>query len=440
MNIEIPNHWTPRHYQFAIWKQLQEGATRTVLRWHRRSGKDDLCLHWTAVAALSRKVGNYWHMLPEYSQARKALWNAVNSHTGKRRIDEAFPLEIRKRTVDDQMFIEFINGSTWQVLGSDRYNSLVGAPPVGIVFSEYALANPHAWDYFRPMLLENKGWAIFNSTVRGRNHFWNLGEYAKSHPDWAFSELNADTSGVFTPQQLQQELEELQALQGEDDGLAIFNQEYFNNPAAATPGSYYGKLLSAADRENRVTNVPYEPNMLVTTAWDLGIGDSTAIWFVQQVGKEIRVIDYCENSGVGLEHYVKLIASKPYAYYEHILPHDADVSELGTGKRRIDLLREMGLARTRVLPRTTIEDRIQATRTTIPKCWFDVTKTDKGLVALRQYQKEYDEKLQTFKDRPRHDWCSHAADAFGYMCQGIRPIKDLTKLPRQAQTDYNIFG
>jgi len=168
--VHLPaNNWKPRDYERKAWDYLWEGGKHCEMVWHRRAGKDDLSLRWTSIAAFSR-VGNYWHMLPQANQARKALWKAVNPHTGRRRVDEAFPLEIRKSTNDTEMLITFINGSTWQVVGSDNFNSLVGSPPIGLVFSEWALCNPAAWAYLMPILEENGGWAIFNTTPRGRNH------------------------------------------------------------------------------------------------------------------------------------------------------------------------------------------------------------------------------------------------------------------------------
>lgn len=435
--VRVPNNWAPRPYQSPVWDYLERGGKRAVIRWHRRAGKDDVCLHWTMVAAIQRPA-NYWHLLPEYAQARKALWEAINPHTGKRRIDEAFPRELRKKTREDEMFIEFANGSTWRLVGSDRYDSLVGAPPAGLVFSEYALANPSAWDYLRPMLAENGGWSVFNSTVRGRNHFWKLGDFAKADPAWFFQQVNADESGVFTPEQLDAERRELVAIHGEDDGEARFRQEYFNDPDAALPGSYYGKLISSAERDGRVGRVPWEPRVPVVTAWDLGVGDSTAIWFCQQVGAEVRLIDYYEASGVGLDHYAKVLAAKPYVYAEDILPHDAEVTELGSGSTRTATLKSLGRPKYRVLPRTSVEDRINATRMILPRCWFDEAKCAKGLNALRQYQREWDDKLKDFKSRPLHDWSSHAADAFGYLAQGLKPT-ERRKRPEIAP-DYYEFS
>ena len=169
IDIRLPhNEWTPRPHQMALWRHLREGGKRAFAVWHRRAGKDDVALHHTMLAAVER-VGSYWHALPEYAQARKAIWTAVNPHTGRRRIDEAFPEKLRANVNDNEMFIRFLNGSTWQCIGSDTYNTTVGASVAGIVYSEYALANPSAWAYHRPMVTENNGWALFISTPRGQS-------------------------------------------------------------------------------------------------------------------------------------------------------------------------------------------------------------------------------------------------------------------------------
>lgn len=436
--IQIPT-FTPRDYQVPVLKAFDAGLRKFVLRWHRRAGKDEICLNMSAKGAMTT-IGNYWHMLPDYSQARKAIWTAVNPKTGRKRIDEAFPLEIRKKTSDDSMYIEFINGSTWQLVGSDNYDKLVGAGTVGLVFSEYALANPAAWDYFRPMIAENGGWAFFISTVRGRNHFYKLGEYAKSNPkEWYFQEVNADESGVFTPEQLQSEKNELMSQLGEDEGIAKFNQEYFNDPNAQIPGAYYTKYINKIRVAGQIGRVPYLPHLPVTTAWDLGIGDSTAIWFVQVQGKEVRVFDYMESSGKGLEYYYKYLLEKDCIYNKHILPHDADNSELGTGKRRIDVLKGMGLKNAIVLPRISVDDGIHAARQLIPNCYIDESNCKKGLDALENYHREWDDELKVFSNKPKHDWSSHGADAFRYLALGLT-AHEQTKVKHRPQFAINDFS
>lgn len=223
--VTIPNNWRPRPYQQKLWAYLERGGKRAYEIAHRRWGKDDVCLHWAAVSALQR-VGNYWHMLPEAAQARKAIWDAINPHTGKRRIDEAFPPSIRKRTVDNEMKIEFVNGSIWQVLGSDNYNSYVGSPPVGVVLSEWALADPAAWAYLMPILEENGGWALFITTPRGRNHAEAFYKMARQTPDWFCEKQPASNTGVFSSEQLDRIRSELTAQYGVDEGESKYEQEY----------------------------------------------------------------------------------------------------------------------------------------------------------------------------------------------------------------------
>jgi phage terminase large subunit len=250
LEITLPAFgWKPRPYQFNAWDALQSGKKRLALAWHRRSGKDELALHWTAVSSVER-IGPYWHMLPMASQARKAIWDAVNPHTGRRRIDEAFPLAMRASTRDQDMFIRFVNGSTWQVVGSDNYNALVGSPPVGIVFSEYALADPSAWALLRPILAENKGWALFISTTRGRNHFQRLVEYARANPtDWYGETLTVEDTKAIPMEVIDQERRELTAERGPSEAKAIIAQEYYCDADASIPGAYYGELMGRAEAE-----------------------------------------------------------------------------------------------------------------------------------------------------------------------------------------------
>jgi hypothetical protein len=412
MHIILPNTWRPRSYQRRLWSYLeQDGPRRAVAVWHRRAGKDDVCLHGAACAAMQR-VGNYWHMLPEAAQARKAIWDAVNPHTGRRRIDEAFPSTIREATRSDDMRLTFRNGSTWQLLGADNFNALVGAPPAGLVFSEYSLTNPAAWDYLRPILAENRGDALFMFTPRGRNHAWKLYDLALSNPAWFAELLTVDDTGTIAPEVIAEERK---------SGMAeeMIQQEYFCSFDAALPGAYYGKLLRDAETETRISRVPWSPDLLTHTAWDLGIGDSTAIWFCQTLGQEARIVDFYENFGVGLDHYAKVLREKPYVYGEHILPHDAQVADLSTGRSRLQTLASLGIAG-RVLPREpNVEDGINAVRNLLPRCWFDAEKCAKGLEALRQYRCDYDAERNIYSARPRHDWTSHAADAFRYLARGL---------------------
>lgn len=411
IEISLPNQWEPRPYQFALWRYLERGGKRGLAVCHRRWGKDDIALHWTAVAAHQR-VASYWHMLPEYEQARKAIWNAVNPHTGVRRIDEAFPKEIRESTNDQGMFIRFKNGSTWQVVGSDNYNSLVGAPPAGLVISEWSLADPTAWAYLSPILAENGGWALFLYTSRGKNHGYSLWKSAIERDDWFVERQTVKDTGVFTDAALADAKADLVALYGEEDGEALFEQEYYCSFDAAVVGSYYGRLLSRLEQDKRVTSVPYDPSFPVWTGWDLGIDDATAIWFAQVVGREIRIIDYMEFRGRSLIEIAKEVRSKPYVYLEHYLPHDVETREMTSAKTRKESLESVGLQPIRPGSRLPVQDGINAVRNLLPRCVFDAKRCEVGLNALRAYRVEYDDKNKTPKKTPLHNWASHPADAF----------------------------
>lgn len=423
MEIDIPaGGWRPREYQRPVWRYLEGGGKRAVAVWHRRAGKDEFCLRWASVAAFEQ-IGNYWHMLPEAAQARKAIWDAVNPHTGKKRIDEAFPLELRRTTRQQEMMIEFVNGSTWQLVGSDNFNSLVGSTPRGVVFSEWALADPRAWAFVRPILLENGGWALFNYTPRGNNHGRTIFEAARDDDSWFAQLLPADQTGVFTTEQLKAEEKEYIREYGGDLGRSLFRQEYFCSFDAAVLGAYYALEMGEADAEGRIAGVPYEKGHLVHTAWDLGYSDHTSIWFFQMVGREIRMIDFYTSSGVGLDHYAGVLQSKGYRYGTHLLPHDVEVKDLGTGRSRRETLASLGLNSIKVVPNQRINEGINAVRSILSRCWWDKTKCAHGVSALREYRSAWDEKLKTLKPAPLHDWASHPADAFRYLAMGLNMIE-----------------
>ncbi len=438
---QVPNpNWTGRNYQRPVWHYLANGGKRAFTVWHRRAGKDEIFLQWSAASALwsewPGRVGTYWYMLPEASQARKAIWEAINPHTGFRRIDEIFPRSERETTREQDMMIRFKNGSTWQVVGSDNYNSLVGSPPVGVVFSEWALANPTAWAYLRPILLENGGWAAFNTTPRGRNHAWRMLRAHQDDPDWFVEVLSAEQSGVFSAEQLEQELKEYIAEYGESEGKGRFEQEYLCSFDAGIPGAYYADFIRKAEQENRVTRVPWEPKLPVYTAWDLGRTDSTAIWFAQLRGREIGLIDYYEDAGKALQHYAKIVTEKPYMYGHHILPHDIEVTDYTADASRLEILEELGFRnKITVAPKLLVDDGIQAVRSILPRCVFDSEKTEKGLDALRLYHREWDANSKQFHKQPKHDWTSHAADAFRYLAIGLDERK-INATGTMAELDY----
>jgi hypothetical protein len=406
--------WEPRVYQLPLLQYLQNGGARADVVAHRRWGKDEVALNWAAAAATNRP-GVYWHLLPEAAQGRKAIWDAVNPHTGRRRIDEAFPRHLRARRNQAEMKLELANGSVWQVAGSDNFNSLVGSPPAGVVFSEWALAKPDAWAYIRPILAENGGWALFLWTPRGRGHATRAFEARARDPEWFTLKSPATETDVFTPEQLARERAELIAETGSaEEGAARYASEYLVDFDAAAPGAYYASLLGEAERAGRIGRVPYDPALKVDTAWDLGIDDYTAIWFFQQVGREVRVIDYFETRGDGLHAVARdAIGAKPYVFGSHHLPHDVMVRELGAaGRSRYETLGSMGVGPIAVGAAMDPEERINAARLMIPLCWFDAERCSGGLERLRLYRKRWNRATRSYGG-PLHDDSSHAADAFG---------------------------
>jgi hypothetical protein len=417
--FHIPHNWKPREYQLPLWRYMYDGGKRAYTVWHRRSGKDEVGLHRMACAAI-RRPATYWYMLPEAAQARKAIWNAIDPHTGKRRIDLSFPPEIRCGINEQEMFLkikclENVGGiSTLQIVGSDNFNSLVGSPPAGVTFSEYALSNPMAWGYLRPILLENDGWAMFNTTPRGRNHAATLYEAVKDDPTWFCEKLTVDDTAIFTKEQLERELREMIAEHGDAVGKALFRQEYYCSFDSAILGAVYGEWIEKAENQGRITEVEYEPNLPVETAWDLGYDDATSIWFFQRAFGELRLIDFYENSQADIAHYCEMIKSKPYKYKEngHFVPHDAANKLLAAGGRSIvQQAFSLGI-KMRVVASTSQMNSISAARKVMEIAWFDEAKCKVGLNALRQYRFDYDEDNKIFKVKPKHDWSSHAADAF----------------------------
>ena len=259
-----------------------------------------MCLHWTAVSAVQRVAG-YWHMLPEYAQARKAIWAAVNPHTGKRRIDEAFPHVLRRATRENEMMIVLRNGSTWQVVGSDRYDSLVGSSPAGIVYSEWALSNPSARAYFRPILAENGGWQIFNTTPRGRNHALTTLNAARQDPQAFAQVLDATQTGIFTPQALAGELANYLAEFGEDYGRSRFEQEYLCSFDAANLGAILARQIGIAEQQGRISDdVRFDPlGQALEISADIGRRDSATWWFWQPQVGGYQIVD--SDAGFGLD-------------------------------------------------------------------------------------------------------------------------------------------
>jgi hypothetical protein len=418
MNIELPNDWDCMEHQKPLWQYLSSGGKRAVALWHRRAGKDSTGLNYTAAEAMS-KAGVYWHMLPTQRQARKVVWDGIDRQ-GRRMVDQVFPKEIRKATRVQEMQIELKSGSIWQLCGSDNYDALVGANPTGVIFSEWSLCNPAAWDFIRPILAENGGWALFIYTARGKNHGYDMAEMARENPKWFFSKLTADDTKrpdgtpIITEEAIQDDRE---AGMSED----MIQQEYYCSFDVAIQGAYFAAELASARADKRVGFLPVDPSLQVHTFWDLGINDAMTIWFVQATGKEIRLINYYENNNFGMAHYIdylnKFKVDQKCHYGEHYAPHDIKVRELMSGKSRQDTAREMGI-NFRVVKQHRVIDGIEAVRRLFPRFWFDDSRCARGIDCIASYHREFSEKDGVYKDAPVHDWASHGADSLRMLAMG----------------------
>lgn len=431
--IQVPHNWEPRPYQLPAWEAWEEGIKRSILIWHRRAGKDEISLHKAAVAGIERPA-NYWHCLPQYDQARKAIWEAVNPHSGRRRIDEAFPDQICRSKRNSDMTIEFKTGAIWKVVGSDNPDTLVGASPAGIVFSEWALSNPSAWGYLAPILAENNGWADFITTPRGRNHAYAMYRAALNDPAWFAQVLGVTETGAISLEAVEKQRIEYHAMYGVDAGDALIQQEYFCSFEAAILGAYYGREMSKLEQENRIVrDMDHDEEAVVHTAWDLGLsaGDAMSIWFWQATGGSLVVLDFMSGHGYGIEWYAneidKRFKQRGYKKGIDFVPHDARQRELtssgkdGKAKQRIEVMIECGL-KPRIVRNHLVQDGISALRQLLPRAWFDELKCEHGLECLRQYQAEWDDDLKSFKKTPLANWAAHGADAARYMAMAYREL------------------
>jgi len=433
-SITIPYNFTPREYQKNIYNASPKGYNRGVVIWHRRAGKDKTFINILAREAFKRK-GTYFYILPYYKQARLIIWEGMDSD-GFRFLDH-FPAQLVKRWDNQQMVLELVNGSIIRMVGSDNIDSIVGANPIGVIFSEFSLHKPTAWDYLRPILLENKGWALFNGTPRGKNALWKMYHAAKKDKKWFTELLTVEDTKVVSEEDIEQERQ---------SGMPeeLIQQEYYCSFDAGLVGSIVGDLMEKAYKEDRIIRVPWEPNLKVTTAWDLGFDDTNTIWFAQFSGKEIRLIDLYSNNRKPAGHYVNILNQKPYTYEEHFMPHDVEVHEYSTGVTRRETFESLGLKNVVTIPKIGVADKgiisegHNAMRQLIPKCWFDKNKCSDGIEGLKSYRRAWEEKLGKFSDSPVRDWSKHFADGFRQLACGVGIRRDQERLlPQYSQQVYN---
>jgi phage terminase large subunit len=378
---------------------------------HRRFGKTVAAINdlIRSCFEIDRPNVRVAYIAPYLSQAKAVAWDYALEFT--RDIPEI-------KVNHSELRIDFLNGARFRLFGADNYNAMRGLYFDAVVLDEMADFPASAWsNVIRPALADRRGSATFISTPKGKNEFWELWHEAQDDPNWFTAMLKASDTSILD----QEELDEARRTMGDDR----YEQEFECSFEAAIRGAYYAQEMKDAGNDGRITRVPYDPALGVITAWDLGIGDSTSIWFAQVLSTgETRIIDYYESSGVGLDHYAKVLSEKGYHYEQHILPHDVQVKELGTGKSRLETLDALGIRNIEIAPKLSVDDGIQAARTLIARCWFDEENCGRGIEALRQYRREFDEKMKTWRGRPLHDWTSHGADAFRYLAVGYRSQSD----------------
>ncbi len=398
---------------------------------HVRAGKTVACLMDLVDAALrcTHDEPRFAYVAPFYRQAKDVAWAYLKKFTASIPGIEQNESELR---------IDLPNKGRVRLYGADNYDAMRGIYLDGVVLDEYADFHPSAWpEVIRPRLSDRRGWGVFIGTPKGRNAFWEKWQEAVTNPEeWFSLMLRASETGILSAEELADAAKAMTAEQ--------YAQEYECSFDAAIIGAYYGKEIADAERAGQVCSVPYDPALPVYTAWDLGIGDSTAIWMFQAAHDGLRVINHYENHGQSLAHYASWLSSTGYRIAADYVPHDAMVRELGTGRTRVETLKSLG-RKPRLVPNHRIEDGINAMRVSFPRIWFDAGKCAKGLEALRQYRADFDAKGKVFRNAPKHDWTSHTADAARYMAMAWKelraePVKIArpTHLVLEAQPDGRI--
>lgn len=398
----IDTGYRPRPQQKEIHKAVKDYRF-TVAVCHRRMGKTVAAIMQLVHSALlcDKKNPQYAYIAPTYSQAKRISWSYLVEYTRP----------LGATVVASELRVDFM-GRRISLYGADNPDSLRGIYLDGVVIDEIGDVSPVLFtQVIRPALSDRLGWALFIGTPKGANHFKDLRDYADSQDDnWTLKEFKASQTGLIDEAELRDAKRAM--------GQSQYDQEFeisFDSPVV---GSYYGAIIRDIDEKNHIREIPTETLTEKWTAFDLGMSDSTSIWVCETIGGEYRVMDFYENHGQSLDHYVGWLKDNGYDEYEHILPHDVEVRELGTGKSRKEVLESAGLSIT-VCPKLPVDDGIQAVRKMLPNTWFNKEKTKKGLEALRNYRRIYNDKLDTYTDKPLHDWSSHAADAFRYLAVGL---------------------
>lgn len=376
---------------------------------HRRFGKTVYGINklLKACATLKRERPRYAYIAPLRVQAKSIAWDYLKYYSRPIPGIQVYESELR---------VDYPNGGRITLYGSDNPDALRGIYLDGCILDEYAQIHPRLFsEIIRPTLSDRQGWAEFQGTPAGRNHFHELYQEIRDDQNWGIHVFKASETGIIAADELADARRQMS-----DEEYA---QEYECSWTAAIRGAYYADLIEKARQDKRITRVPVESGYPVNTYWDLGVDDTCAVWFHQLIGREHRFVDYYENSNEGLEHYVNVLRGKGFAYGDHYLPHDVEIREITSGIGRKQALENMGLKPVKVVSRIrNVAEGIQMVRQKLPSCVFDAERCKVGLQALESYRREYDEKHKVYRNHPLHDWASHGADAFRQFAQGFIPV------------------
>ena len=384
---------------------------------HRRAGKTVACINDLIARALAtrKEDARYAYLAPYRGQAKMIAWQYLKKYSRP----------LRPKVSETELSVRLPNESEIRLFGADNPDALRGGYLDGVILDEFADMRPSVWgEIVSPCLADRRGWATHIGTPKGHNAFFEIHEQAQASPSWFSALLKASETALIS----QEELED-QATRMTPDQMA---QEFECSFEAAIRGAIYAKELAQARKDGRIGRVLYDPALPVNTTWDLGVGDSTAIWFDQVVGQEVRFIDYYEASGEGLPHYAKVLQERGYVFGKHIAPHDIQVRELTHGRSRLEVAKSLGI-NFQIAPNVALEDGIHALRLLMPRCWWDETKCKAGLEALQHYRWEHNDRLDEFKTRPVHDWASHGSDAARYRALALKePARKAVQSQREG--------
>jgi len=424
MHIEIP--YTPRELQSKLHNELDKYRF-AVLACHRRFGKTVCMLNHLIRAALQNNLVNprYAYIAPTYKQAKNIAWDYLKMFAG--------PIPTT-RFNETELRCDLPNGARITLLSSENPDSLRGLALDGVVIDEVAQIEPKLWnEIIRPAISDRKGFCYMIGTPAGMsNLFYELYQYAIADNKWYAYTAPASKTKIIDQEELDAAKKQM--------GDTKYRQEFECDWVANIEGSIYGKIMKKLEDNKQITLMAYDPTLLVSTVFDIGVGDSTAIVFYQKLGNTIRIIDYYENRREGLPHYIQILKEKDYIYDKHFAPHDIEVQEFSSGKTRREVAYQLGI-RFKILPKLPLEDGIHSLKMILPRCYFNLDKTKILIDALRHYHRKYNEKMKMFNNKPVHDWSSHACDAMRYMAISINDYDEKNKIRETtAMNDYKIHG